>query len=738
LKINITFASFVLLSCILFVVPASAERTLSPPDQALREGWKLLLAEKYPLAREKFREVPMEGYGLSDYAVLFTGMSYAREGRLPEAVASYDNLATHDPASPLLPLLAVDLAFLSTVEDNLVVAARWLALAERGRVPDAVRKAREGYVKARLLEAGDPVGAAETHLGNFVSYSAQEGGTLSAERLSARHADGSFSTWNLPVSFYSRFAKALSRAGDIDQARLLYREALRKFPPNDDYYSLVYDFSELLRRQGDTQAARAMLDQAISASPAGRCSEASFLLSRVQWKAGKLAEARRMLDNIATGGICRSAVAERALHLEAWVAEEQGDLPWLTEAFGKLRAASDEAIRQESAFRHAYGLYRMKRFPEAVTAFDAGTRSGNTAVERARHRFWKGRSQEALGQKETAESGYRQVASDADAGIYAIFALGRLGRDPYAMFNAPSSMETLSFAADRETLWGRVLGADWGKGDAEKLLRAERLTRLGMLEYAILEADRIDRGKVRKVVGISEGATAGFFRYLAGDLRGALREADRQPTDPERAGLLEKIQYPLAPEMVGDCDSKKSGIDPLVLHSVIRQESQFAPAILSPAGAVGLMQLMPATASDVARRLGRSRPKRMDLVNPQLNVELGAAYLSRLVRGFDGDYIRAVAAYNAGETAVSRWWERSAGDPATFLETVSYRETRVYVRRVFLNLLQYYRIYRPQMFSRYLAIVPKGAAPTPDAPGTPPAAGRTGPTPAALPSSSGD
>src|SRR3990170_1946820 len=136
------------------------------------------------------------------------------------------------------------------------------------------------------------------------------------------------------------------------------------------------------------------------------------------------------------------------------------------------------------------------------------------------------------------------------------------------------------------------------------------------------------------------------------------------------------------------------------------------------------MQLMPRTAAEVARKERiRKKLRRSDLLKPELNIRLGAAYLSYLLAAYEGDYVRAIAAYNAGEAAVARWWKRAEGDPAMFLEQVTYRETRSYLRRVFLNLLQYYRIYRPGMLARYFPTdrTEAGTAPEPSA--SPPAAG---------------
>jgi soluble lytic murein transglycosylase len=185
-------------------------------------------------------------------------------------------------------------------------------------------------------------------------------------------------------------------------------------------------------------------------------------------------------------------------------------------------------------------------------------------------------------------------------------------------------------------------------------------------------------------------------------------------------GLVDRIQYPLAPEFLADCDRRRSGIDPLVLLAVIRQESRFQADVLSSAGAVGLMQLMPRTAAETARKEKMAKPGRKELLRPSVNIRLGAAYLSRLVKGYGGDYFRAIAAYNAGEAAVKRWWTQANGDPAAFLEGINYKETRFYLRRVFLNLLQYHRIYRPETFARYFPKPPAGAKIEADAEPIPP------------------
>jgi peptidoglycan lytic transglycosylase len=134
---------------------------------------------------------------------------------------------------------------------------------------------------------------------------------------------------------------------------------------------------------------------------------------------------------------------------------------------------------------------------------------------------------------------------------------------------------------------------------------------------------------------------------------------------------------------------ERSGLDPFLLLAVARQESLFDPAARSPAGARGLMQLLPATAAAVAGEAARDEA----LTAPAANVDVGARHLRSLLDGYDGRLVLAVAAYNAGPAAVARWQARAAGrEGDEFVEMISYRETKGYVKAVLRN----YRAYLSQ------------------------------------------
>jgi soluble lytic murein transglycosylase len=118
------------------------------------------------------------------------------------------------------------------------------------------------------------------------------------------------------------------------------------------------------------------------------------------------------------------------------------------------------------------------------------------------------------------------------------------------------------------------------------------------------------------------------------------------------------------------------------VYAVIRQESVFDADVASHAGAVGLMQVMPATAREVARDEGLPPPRRLDLIDPALNIALGTSYLAKMRRRFGGNQVLATAAYNAGPGAVSRWLPDEPVAADLWMIDIPYSETRDYVRRV--------------------------------------------------------
>ena len=141
-------------------------------------------------------------------------------------------------------------------------------------------------------------------------------------------------------------------------------------------------------------------------------------------------------------------------------------------------------------------------------------------------------------------------------------------------------------------------------------------------------------------------------------------------------------------------NSRKRGLEEALVFAIIRTESAFLPSARSSAGALGLMQLMPATGRETARRMGVRIKKSAQLLAPSTNIQIGTAYLSSLMKKYHGNFPMAAAAYNAGPHRVRQWRPQSsclASD--IWIDSIPFRETRRYVR----TALFYYVIYQHRL-----------------------------------------
>ncbi|MCL1992613.1 MAG: lytic transglycosylase domain-containing protein [Spirochaetes bacterium] len=198
--------------------------------------------------------------------------------------------------------------------------------------------------------------------------------------------------------------------------------------------------------------------------------------------------------------------------------------------------------------------------------------------------------------------------------------------------------------------------------------------------------DKLSTEELRAIAGSLK--EAGYFAY-------AMRLASAYTRRPGHVLSREDIEflYPAPYRGIIDHFAVEHDIDVSVFYGLIRTESAFLSAVASHAGAVGLSQLMPATAADIANRLIRAggpdyfyrggASATLDLTDPELNVHIGAFYLRHLITDrFDDDLLLALLAYNAGQGRVRRWRTESSLPTDLLMEIVPFRETREYGRRV--------------------------------------------------------
>ena len=303
--------------------------------------------------------------------------------------------------------------------------------------------------------------------------------------------------------------------------------------------------------------------------------------------------------------------------------------------YGRSAALAKGATRAENLWRQGWVSYRAKDFDTAAKTFGAMAESaprGSDTDGRADALYWQGRSFERLGRNEQARECYRQVLAEFPLGYYAAASEQRLGHrhPPVTQVRVPEAPASLPPAA---TL---------------AIRRATTLREAGLVTLAardlsarLASFDTSTRRAVLPALPASGAYDAAFRIAIEMHDHGEITREEARP-----------YFYPKAHAQIVEREAKKAGIDPLLVYSLMRQESAFSATAISSAKALGLMQMLEKTARRVA------------------------------------------AAYNAGETAAERWKDLAKRfDQDEMIEQISYRETRLYVKSILRNMRNYRSIY---------------------------------------------
>jgi soluble lytic murein transglycosylase len=310
---------------------------------------------------------------------------------------------------------------------------------------------------------------------------------------------------------------------------------------------------------------------------------------------------------------------------------------------------------------------RFLQEPDTAVRHFTNLYNGTTSVfSRARGAYWAGRAEETRKHATAADKWYHLAASNLTI-YYGQLAAMRLGESTALRIKVepkPTAAETATF-------------------DKNELVRVVRaLNAIGVSER--------DRPFLYRLIATSTSLPQ--YRLIAilarqshhDDLALAAAKAARENGAEMADYLFPVMQLPAGGKA-----------EPAFVLGLIRQESAFNAKAMSGAGAMGLMQLMPGTAQQMAKELKITKFKPSGLTDPRLNVQIGRAYLDKLIDRFDGSYLLATAAYNAGPSRV-RDWISAYGDPrqadtdvVDWIESLPFDETRNYIQRVMENLQVY-------------------------------------------------
>jgi soluble lytic murein transglycosylase len=344
-------------------------------------------------------------------------------------------------------------------------------------------------------------------------------------------------------------------------------------------------------------------------------------------------------------------------------------------AFDQRHARSRK--RDEAMWYRALAHIRLKQYGAAreVLGKLVDTFPRSSLVPQAR--YWSARGHELEGAKvDVTGPGYESVITSAPGSYYALLATERLrelGREPPPAFpEAPKQVEAPEVPAELK-LAVALTEAGLFRDAAEEV--QARGSRIRTQEQAMAFSHALLR------LGEYGHAHAVAARHLWGRAFGARA--------PEALAPF----YPRAFATAVESEATRHQVSPFLVWAIMRRESAFRPEVASAADARGLMQVIPPTAREIAKKLSEPEPAPAELFSPSLSIRYGAWYLSQLMKRFSHPAL-AAAAYNAGPDAAVKWVKERGTLPLDlFVEEIPFRETRGYVKQVLADLYLYQSFY---------------------------------------------
>ncbi len=650
-------------------------------------GYARTLDHDYGKAIDPLNRAKAGASELGDYVAYYLGDAYLKTGHNAEALSTLADFSKSFPDSLLIR------------DAHLVYAS---ALLEEGRAQEA----------AALLEKDRAPVRSDVELAIGRAYAA------AGENQKASSAFRNL-YFNLPTSFEADVAgtelRKLGISGSPAERRtradLLYK-AKHYSDAAHDYHDLVEEVSPAERPEVQLALAGALEKSdhshdahkvltSMGAQTGDAEAERLYLLSVTERSTSDEEAVQRTLDELRQFGPA-SPWLEQALYSAGNMYLLKRDYDRAIDCFRELQERFPHGGRASYAHWKASWLaFRLGRTDEARQGFENQIALYPDSAEIPAALYWRARLAEEEGNPAMARAFYQKLTDRFRNYYYAEFGRQRLKALPanalpsgggtteppphYALLDRVSSLSNA----------GKITATD-PPDDNLRVERARLLSNGGLADAAVRElqaaASQVDGtwappemarvyqdgGRYDRGIEIMKRTTPNYFAVDIPDLPRPYWEAlfpKAYWTDLRKYSVL-------------------NGLDPYLVASLIRQESEFNALALSRANAVGLMQLLPKTGKSVAKQVklkGYSAPQ---LYTPAVNLELGTRYFKEMVDKYNGQFEYALAAYNAGTDRVGDWLGQGHyRDPQEFVESIPFTETREYVQAILRNANVYRQLY---------------------------------------------
>jgi len=636
-------------------------------------GHAYLADHRYSEAGESFRAARKAGDALADYADFLAAQAYHDSGNNAEAEALLKGFNDRYPDS-----IFNDKA--PELEANVLLAMNDVAGAQKALEADSDDEDQPAY---QLAEA-----QIEFQLGHTEDATAEYRKLLLAHPLSGEaqaardklRSMGALST--LSSAELRSLGDAYYNAGRYEDAAEQYRALTRISgiePVIREGFEVAVAACDLKLKRLTQREAEA-LPQTHDDNGARRL----YLLMELARSRDDLAAQQRIVTEMETGFPNSQWLAE-ALFSSGNMYLLRRDYPAAVAYYGYLAMHFPQSKNAAAAHWRAGWLdYRLGKYPDAAAMFSEQIKLYPANDETAAALYWRGRLYEMQDHEPTkAAANYRAIARTYPHYFYA-----QMARDRLAALGSSQPADDAQLESFKPLPVPHL--DDSFPADSPHLAKARLLANAGLNDY-IAQEIAADPSSA-SWSALAEAQIYASYGETFRAMRALKRALPYAASAPIKAIPLPywRILYPEPYWETIKAESAKNNLDPYLVASLIRQESEFNPSAVSYANAWGLMQLLPSVGKQLAREEGMHNFQTYQLLDPETNIRLGTRYLRQTLDHFGGEMEYALAAYNAGDERVSDW--QNAGPYHgidEFVESIPFTQTREYVEAILRNIETY-------------------------------------------------
>jgi soluble lytic murein transglycosylase len=643
-------------------------------------GYAHVLDRDFAKAIDPLNHAKVHAGDLGDYVAYYLGNSYLQTGHTAEALATLADFGKTHPDSLLVRDAQVHYADALLLENR---AAEAVTLLEQIRTP--VRSDVEFALGRAYAASGQNAKAGQTLANIYYTMPASV------------EADAAYAELKkLPVALAPTVAQRLTRADALVKhhryadAAEEYRSLAGDSSPADRP-AMQIAYADALHRSGKNREAKPVL--ALLGNETGEINaHRLYLLGQVAWGTNDNPTFYRSVDELRQAAPT-SPWLEQALLSAANLHLVHHEYDQALDAFREAQQRFPTGARASYVhWKAAWLTLRQGRNEDAKKAFEEQIALYPSGAETPAALYWRARLAEEDNQPAMARAFYQKLSDRYSNYYYAELGRQRIKHLPasaeaatqYALLDRVPPLDSAGKVADSEP-----------PADELRVQKAQLLGNGGLVDFAVRELQAAaaadggscgpaetaqlydETGHYDQAIEVMKHSAPNYFALDIPDLPRKYWEA----------------LFPKAFWNDLKRSSEANGLDPYLVASLIRQESEFNPNAVSRANAVGLMQLLPKTGKLVAKEVKLKRYTASQLYTPAVNLQLGTKYFRGMVDKFGG-FEYALAAYNAGSDRVEEWLGQGKyRDPQEFVESIPFTETREYVQAILRNASVYKQLY---------------------------------------------